>query len=209
LNCLNYPNHLNCPCFAAREESLLVAVALPWPDLRGVEELPDYFEPEFIRQPRPLRRLTDEIARVRWTETDRPEVPPENWLLPNEAAQLRSSACPVFSQMDKLSREVLATGIDRWWSRRAKNGTVLLRGRLRLGRPEGSGVAGWVMRGKMRRWTGLHWVPVVIEFWPKYEDFTLITMTPMSRVRTSKSYFRLGLRLLDSLRDELARIPDD
>jgi hypothetical protein len=176
------------------------------PDLRTIELLPDYFEPEAAAPPRALHRFVEDISRTSRPEPSHPDAPPAAWLLPNEAGQLRSSSGPVFSQMDKLNRDVLAAGIDRWWVRRSSNGTLLVRRRLQLGPPEGSATTGWIMRGKMRRCTGLHWVPVVIEFWPKYQDFTLITMTPTSRVRTSRRYFRLGLCVLDSLRAELAKI---
>jgi hypothetical protein len=76
---------------------------------------------------------------------------------------------------------------------------VTVHHRLQLGRPEGTETAGWTMKGRVRRLTTLHWVPVVVELWPTYEEFTRITMTPQVHVFASRRYFRLGHLVLDRL----------
>ncbi|HUJ66296.1 MAG TPA: hypothetical protein VLX59_12205 [Acidimicrobiales bacterium] len=83
---------------------------------------------------------------------------------------------------------------------------MTLQRRLQLGRPEGDAVAGWTMRGRLRRLTILHWVPVVVELWPVYGDFTRMTMTPQVHVFASKRYFRLGHKVIDLLWARLAEL---
>jgi hypothetical protein len=65
-------------------------------------------------------------------------------------------------------------------------------------------VAGWTMNGRLRRLTLLHWVPVVVELWPVYGDFTRMTMTPQVHIFASKRYFRLGHKVVDLLWARLA-----
>jgi hypothetical protein len=62
------------------------------------------------------------------------------------------------------------------------------------------------MNGRLRRLTILHWVPVVVELWPVYPDFTRMTITPRIRVFASKRYFRLGHQVLDLLWAHLAEL---
>jgi hypothetical protein len=75
---------------------------------------------------------------------------------------------------------------------------------LQLKPPEGDAGVGWRMQGRVRRLTTLHWIPVVVELWPMYDEFTMMTMTPQRRVLASKRYFRLGHAVLDRLWRELA-----
>jgi hypothetical protein len=62
------------------------------------------------------------------------------------------------------------------------------------------------MNGRLRRLTILHWVPVVVELWPVYGDFTRMTMTPQVHVFASKRYFRLGHKVIDLLWARLAEL---
>jgi hypothetical protein len=77
---------------------------------------------------------------------------------------------------------------------------------MKLGPPSGSASVGWTMRGRVRRLTPWHWVPVVVEVWPVYEDFARMTMTPQGHVFASKRYFRLGNSALDRLCTTLSEI---
>jgi hypothetical protein len=99
----------------------------------------------------------------------------------------------------------LAAALEAWWVGDAA-GVVTLKRRLQLGRPEGDDIAGWTMNGRLRRLTILHWVPVVVELWPVYDDFTRVTMTPQAHVFASKRYFRLGHKVLDLLWARLAEL---
>jgi hypothetical protein len=99
----------------------------------------------------------------------------------------------------------LEAALDAWWAG-DKAAVVTLQRRLQLRRPEGDVVAGWTMKGRLRRLTILHWVPVVVELWPVYGDFTRMTMTPEAHVFLSKRYFRLGHKVVDLLWARLAEL---
>jgi hypothetical protein len=105
--------------------------------------------------------------------------------------------------MVPLCRRVLPAALDAWWSAGARAGLVTVHNELRLGPPEGEVRTGWRLHGRIRRFTTLHWVPVVVELWPIHDEFTMMTMTPQSHVLTSKRYFRLGHAALDHLWAEL------
>jgi hypothetical protein len=104
-----------------------------------------------------------------------------------------------------LERRRVAAVLDEWWPGEAKTGVVTLRHRLKLWPPEGDMLRGWEMRGRLRRLTPLHWVPVVVYLWGKYDGFMRITVTPQSRVLTSRRYFRLGNSIVEHLFEELGK----
>jgi len=113
-----------------------------------------------------------------------------------------------FSRMVTLRRDRLPAALDAWWEAGEKAGSVRVHRRLQLQPPEGDAGAGWRMQGRVRRLTTLHWIPVVVELWPMYDQFTMMTMTPQRPVLTSKRYFRLGHAVLDRLWQELASRSD-
>jgi hypothetical protein len=93
--------------------------------------------------------------------------------------------------------------LEEWWAQGVKNGSVAVGRRLRLESPRGDPARGWIMAGRIRtRW---HWVPVVVELWPVYDRWTMMTMTPRVRVFASQRYFRTGQSVLDRLTSCLAQ----
>jgi hypothetical protein len=104
-----------------------------------------------------------------------------------------------------LSRPRLAAGIESWWTGAA--GAITVQRRLQLGRPTGNADSGWTMRGRVRRLTRWHWVPVVVEVWPLYDNYARMTMTPQGHVFVSKRYFRVGNSALDRLCAALSETP--
>jgi len=110
--------------------------------------------------------------------------------------------------MVALRRDLLQAALDAWWEAGEKAGSVRVHRRLQLKRPEGDVGAGWRMEGRVRRLTTLHWIPVVVELWPMYDQYTMMTMTPQRPVLVSKRYFRLGHAVLDRLWLELASRTD-
>jgi hypothetical protein len=101
--------------------------------------------------------------------------------------------------MVPLQRTLLSGAIDAWWEAGAKRGSLTVHHRLQLKLPEGNSAGGWRMRGRVRRLTTLHWIPVVVELWPKYDEFMMMTMAPQGHVFATKRYFRLGHSVLDRL----------
>jgi hypothetical protein len=93
----------------------------------------------------------------------------------------------------------LDTVLEAWWAEGVKDDSVLIGRRLRLESPRGDAARGWVMVGRIRRFTRWHSVPVVVELWPVYEKWTMMTMTPRVRVFASQRYFRTGQAALDRL----------
>jgi hypothetical protein len=110
--------------------------------------------------------------------------------------------------MVRLPRDGLAAALDTWWTAEAAAGTVTVHRRLRLELPEGDIGSGWTMRGRLRRLTTLHWVPVTLELWPTLAEFTIVTMTPRVHIHTSSRYFRVGHAALDRLCEDLGGISD-
>jgi hypothetical protein len=106
--------------------------------------------------------------------------------------------------MVALRRDLLPAALDAWWEAGEDAGSVRVHRRLQLEPPEGDVSAGWRMQGRVRRLTSLHWIPVVVELWPMYDEFTMMTMTPQRPVLVSRRYFRLGHAVLDRLLLELA-----
>jgi hypothetical protein len=101
--------------------------------------------------------------------------------------------------MVPLSRADLAAALNEWFSDGTATRVVTLQHRLELAPPQGDPWRGWRLKGRVRRLTSLHWVPVVVELWPVYDDFVRMTMTPQVRVLTSRRYFRLGHAVLNRL----------
>ncbi len=113
---------------------------------------------------------------------------------------------PVFSRMVPLEGTALGAVVETWWAQANRRGTrTTCGGRFQLRDLHGDAVGGWRMTGRVKRLTSLHWVPVVVEIWPRYAQFAMLTMTPRTPVLTSKRYFRLGHRVLDDLWSELSR----
>jgi hypothetical protein len=118
---------------------------------------------------------------------------------PPSAAKLSAR----FLRMVTLPGIGLAPMLEEWWAQGVKNGSVVVGRRLRLESPRGDPTRGWIMAGRIRtRW---HWVPVVVELWPVYDKWTMMTMTPRVRVFASQRYFRTGQSVLDRLTTCLAQ----
>jgi hypothetical protein len=176
------------------------AVLRPRSELTPYSELPLYLSEPGPEKKRELRRVVGDLSKVE-RQAPRP--------LPAQAGPstvgLTPRLSPVFARQLPLSRGHLAAALDAWWVG-DRSAVVTLQRRLQLRRPEGDFVAGWTMNGRMRRLTILHWVPVVVELWPVYADFTRMTMTPQVHVFASKRYFRIGHRVLDLLSARLAEL---
>lgn len=127
------------------------------------------------------------------------------WARPAEvdAAKRRSA---MFRRMVPLDDGALGAMVNTWWSQAAQRGTrTTCGGRFQCRDLRGDAAGGWRMTGRVKRLTSLHWVPVVVEIWPRSERFAMLTMTPRTPVLTSERYFRLGHRVLDDLWSELSR----
>lgn len=112
----------------------------------------------------------------------------------------------VFSRMVPLDDGALGAKVNRWWSQATGSGLrTTCGGRFECRDVRGDAVGGWRLTGRVKRLTSLHWVPVVVDIWPRSERFAVLTMTPRTPVLTSKRYFRLGQRVLDDLWSELSR----
>jgi hypothetical protein len=118
---------------------------------------------------------------------------------PPSAAKLSAR----FLRMVTLPGIRLAPMLEEWWSGGVKKGSVAVGRRLRLESPRGDPARGWIMAGRIR--TRGHWVPVVVELWPVYDKWTMMTMTPRVRVFASQHYFRIGQSALDRLTAGLAQ----
>jgi hypothetical protein len=116
-----------------------------------------------------------------------------------EAAPVPSAAklSARFLRLVTLPGVGLAPMLEEWWAKGVRNGSVVVGRRLRLESPRGDPARGWSMAGRIR--TRCHWVPVVVELWPVYDKWTMMTMTPRVRVYASQRYFRTGQAALDRL----------
>jgi hypothetical protein len=185
-------------------------VVKPWPDSSWYnDDLPAYLsEPEVARDSG-LQRFRSSLVRTqRWATTvgsghaaAGSGHSAAGGGMPLGGQSPRQS--PVFFRMVPLNRSRLPSTLDVWWSTRSRSGAVNVQRRLRLGPPECNGAAGWLMRGRVRRLTTFHWVPVVVELWPVHADFARMTMTPEGNVMASRRYFRLGHYVLDHLSADL------
>jgi hypothetical protein len=171
-----------------------------WPEQSSRSDLPAYLADPPSGPHRPLRQWRDEVSRA----------------LQRDAAARRAGApavpfggvtprlSPTFSRMVALRRDLLPSALDSWWEAGQKEGSVRIHRRLQLKAPEGDVGVGWRMQGRVRRLTTLHWIPVVVELWPMYDEFTMMTMTPQRPVLVTRRYFRLGHTVLDRLWADLA-----
>ncbi len=176
-------------------------VLRPWSDQTSYGDLPLYLTEPVPDKHWELRRLVDDLSRVHHG-APRPSPAPAGPSFRGRTPGLS----PVFASQVPLSRGRLAAALDAWWVGADRTAAVTLQHRLQLGRPEGDIVAGWTIKGRLRRLTILHWVPVVVELWPVYGDFTRMTMAPQVHVFASKRYFRLGHKVLDLLWARLAEL---
>jgi hypothetical protein len=174
-----------------------------WPDQPPDDDLTPYLSEPPISTHRDLRQWREDLARAHQRSaglaryTDAPFLPFDGH---------PAGVSPVFSRMVPLRRSLLAAALEDWWTAGARTGYVTVQRRLRLEAPVGDVAAGWLIRGRVRRLTGRHWIPVVVELWPKYDDLTMMTMTPQSHVLATKRYFRIGHAVLDRLWADLAEI---
>ena len=182
-------------------------VVKPWPDSSWYDDdLPAYLtDPEAARDSG-LQRFRSSLVKThqktqQWATTSGSSHSAAGAGMPLGGQPPRQS--PVFFRMIPLNRSRLPGTLDVWWSTRARSGAVTVQRRLRLGPPESNGAAGWTMRGRVRRLTAFHWVPVLLELWPVHEDFARMTMTPEGNVMASRRYFRLGHYVLDHLSADL------
>jgi len=93
--------------------------------------------------------------------------------------------------------------LAQWWATHAYAGVVTVDGKLRLEPPQGDGRGGFTVCGRVRRFTRWHWVPVVIELWPRGAG-TIMTMTPRDRVVASRRHFRTGHLVLERFTAQLS-----
>jgi hypothetical protein len=174
-----------------------------WSDQPPEDELTPYLSEPPPSTHRDLHQWREDLARARQRSTglarytDAPVLPFDGH---------PAGVSPVFARMVPLRRSLLAVALADWWGARARAGYVTVQRRLRLEAPEGDVAAGWLIRGRVRRLTGRHWVPVVVELWPKYDDLTMMTMTPQSHVFATKRYFRIGHAVLERFWADLAEI---
>jgi hypothetical protein len=162
-----------------------------------------------------VRRLMGSWSAVDRAAARHPVPSSAHYVMPFEgrkstAAELSNYGnCPVFDLMVPLGRRRVADVLDAWWPGEARTGVVTLQRRLKLWPPVGDMSSGWEMHGRLRRLTPLHWVPVLVYLWGKHDGFMRITVTPQSRVLTSRRYFRLGNSIVEDLFGELANTPVD
>jgi hypothetical protein len=168
-----------------------------------VEEiLPEYLDGAPEPAGRDALRLRDLLAGAQHlaaavTATDRRQGQVESW---PRTPELSSG----FTRLVGLAGGRLGDILDAWWAGRGEDGMVTVERRLRLGPPHTTSGMSWTMTGQIRRLTRCHWVPVVVELWPVYEAWTMMTMTPRVRVLASERYFRSGHRVLDRLTLDLS-----
>jgi len=118
-------------------------------------------------------------------------------------AHAGTTATPCFGRLIDLPGMELARVLPRWWARDAREGVATVDGHLLLWAPMVAG-ATWTLHGRLRH-GALKGVPVSVDLWPHSSCFTRLTMNPQVRVATSKRYFAVGNRALDTLARELAR----
>ena len=175
----------------------------------GFDESPSGNLPAYLTEPAPARRSLRQWRDDRSRPVRRDAVAPR---ASSASAVPFSKQIPrlstSFSRMVELHRDLLPAAVAAWWAAGQKAGSVRVYRRLELRPPEGDAGAGWRMQGRVRRLTTLHWTPVVVELWPKYDDFAVITMTPQRPVLATRRYFRLGHAVLDRLWAELAARED-
>ena len=171
-------------------------VVRSWSNQSPYDDLPCYLTEPPAAPRRNLRQRGDDLAKL----LKRSAAPPP--LTPGPSVPFGGHTpglSPVFTRMVPLQRRLLSGALDAWWEAGAKRGAVTVHHRLQLKLPEGDAAGGWRMRGRVRRLTTLHWIPVVVELWPMYDEFTMMTMAPQGHVFATKRYFRLGHSVLDRL----------
>ena len=137
----------------------------------------------------PSASARDDLARVWPGDSGRARSPGAPAVPFGGVARRQSST---FFMMVALRRDGLPAGLEAWWATGQQAGSVRVRHRLELQLPEGDAGAGWRMQGRLRCLTPLHWIPVVVELWPRYDEFTMMTMTPQRPVLATRRYFRVG-----------------
>jgi hypothetical protein len=193
---------------------MMAGVEQPWPERTRIEDLPVY-----LTEPAPVERFDRHRLAGAWSrayrtassrsQSRRGQYQPLEGRPPGTLNPWGENHSPVFDMMVPLQGRRVAAALEAWWPAEAKTGVVTVERRLKLWPPEGDGRSGWKMRGRLRRLTSLHWVPVVVELWEKYEGYMRITVTPQSRVLTSRRYYRLGNSVVDRMCEELATTPVD
>jgi len=109
-----------------------------------------------------------------------------------------------FFRSSTLPGASLGAIVSEWSEARTNHGELRVDARLRLEPPRVDALGGWTARGRVRRFTRWHWVPVIVELWPSLDRWTIVMMTPRRRVITSRRYFRIGNTALDRLTTQLA-----
>ena len=164
-------------------------------------ELPAYLSAPPPAAHRTFRQWRDDLARAWPRDSGRARSPGAPAVPFGGVARRQSST---FFMMVALRRDGLPAGLEAWWATGQQAGSVRVRHRLELQLPEGDAGAGWRMQGRLRCLTPLHWIPVVVELWPRYDEFTMMTMTPQRPVLATRRYFRVGHAVLNRLWSELA-----
>jgi hypothetical protein len=164
------------------------------------DDLPPYLAETPAAQ-RSWQGWRDALSRLRQRDSIAPHTTGAS---PVAFSGLTPRLSPTFSRMVELHRDRLPSALDAWWAAGQKAGSLQVYRRLQLKPPEGDARGGWRMRGRIRRLIALHSIPVVVELWPRYDDFTIMTMTPQRPVLATRRYFRIGHAVLDRLWAELA-----
>jgi hypothetical protein len=191
----------------------MAGVRQPRPEQARIDDLPLYLTESPSAGGFDRRRLMDAWSDIHRTATRDSHRPCGHYVMPFEGRRSCASSLPeygdypVFEVMVPLERRRVAAVLEAWWPGEPAAGVIILQHRLKLWPPEGDILRGWEMRGRLRRLTALHWVPVLVYLWGKYDGFMRISVTPQSRVLTSRRYFRLGNSIVEQLFQELAHTP--
>jgi hypothetical protein len=173
-------------------------------DRVGDEALPEYLDGPGQQPIRDPIRIRDLLAGAHHLAAAAAESSRATGLTEVHSWPRAAEVSSGFTRLVGLASGRLAAILDAWWAAGADGGVVTVERRLRLGPPQTVSGLSWTLTGRIRRLSRWHWVPVVVELWPVYEYWTMMTMTPRVRVFASERYFRSGHRVLDRLTVDLA-----
>lgn len=127
-----------------------------------------------------------------------PTGPPPPSVALGGATGSRTLPLPGFRGLTPLPGDHLEEMLREWWPGRAASGVGVGR-RLRVVGPPRAHGGTWRLHARLRRLTRAHRVTVVIELWPYLRHWTMVTMTPESRVLCTRRYYRIGHAALRDL----------
>lgn len=131
-----------------------------------------------------------------WADIERPQ--------PQLIAKWPSSYEPSFVRMIELPGDSLDQVLQAWSSDLSPGGGFAVDRHLVLRQPRRE-PARWSIAGRMRRPAPWRWVPVQMDLWPHLDQWTRLSLWPLSRVRVGRTYFRSGNRSLDRFTHTLLR----